>query len=180
MLTIVIERNAKFKVEARENEDVMPSRIKFTDPVNFTLESQLKSRSPEQSKGYWSRLSQRHYQVSCSMSLKKKKTTHSQPPTESEIAHKSVYYKQAQNQLRNLLLSPSEEPGLCPWAYQQAHWLKGTLSIEVTLFRGQDSTNPLLRAGTMSSVGWPATGVNKVCGLSCIPKGVWSLGLSDS
>ena len=73
LLTIVIERNAKFKVEARENEDVMPSRIKFTDPVNFTLESQLKSPSPGQSKGYWSRLSQRHYQVSCSMSLKKKK-----------------------------------------------------------------------------------------------------------
>lgn len=46
--TIVIEGNAKFQVEARENEDVMSSRIKFTDPVNFILDSQLKT--PAQNK----------------------------------------------------------------------------------------------------------------------------------
>ena len=37
----------------------------------------------------------------------------------------------------------------------------------MTIFKWQDSTNPPVRTGTMSSVRWQAIGVNKVCGLGC-------------
>lgn len=40
---IIMEGNAKFQLGASENEDVMSSGIKFTDPVNFILESQQRA-----------------------------------------------------------------------------------------------------------------------------------------
>ena len=86
---------------------------------------------------------------------------------------RNVYHKQAQKTIPSSAVVTQQSARSLPW-------LKGTLSREGTIFKWQESADPQVRTGTMSSGTWQATGVNWACGLACHPQRAWPPGLSDS